>query len=85
LVPFHPVLSDKLLETLNSGRLRAAALDTFGEEPPNRDNPLFALPQVITTPHMGAQTDQATISMGWTALEDCLAVLQGKEPRHRIR
>jgi len=73
-----------LFEALKSGHLRGAALDAFAREPPSEDNPLFSLPQVIATPHMGAHTDGATNAMGWGALRDCLAVLLGEEPIHRV-
>jgi D-3-phosphoglycerate dehydrogenase len=73
-----------LLAALQSGHLRGAALDAFAQEPPGADNPLFALPQVIATPHTGAHTDGATNAMGWGALRDCLAVLRGQEPAHRV-
>jgi D-3-phosphoglycerate dehydrogenase len=73
-----------LFEALKSGHLRGAALDAFAQEPPSEDNPLFSLPQVIATPHMGAHTDGATNAMGWGALRDCLAVLRGEEPIHRV-
>ncbi len=73
-----------LLEALQRGHLRGAALDAFREEPPGPDNPLLALPQVIATPHTGAHTDGATNAMGWMALRDCLAVLRGQEPAYRV-
>ena len=73
-----------LLEALQSGHLRGAALDAFAVEPPGADNPLLALSQVIVTPHTGAHTDGATNAMGWMALRDCLAVLRGEEPAHRV-
>lgn len=73
-----------LLEALQAGHLRGAALDAFTQEPPGAGNPLLALPQVIPTPHMGAHTDGATTGMGRMALEDCLAVLRGEEPRYRV-
>ena len=53
-------------------------------EPPDPANPLLHLPQVIATPHLGAQTDGATSNMGWLALKDCLAVLRGEEPKYRV-
>jgi len=73
-----------LHQALQSGQLRGAALDAFRQEPPDADNPLFGLPQVIVTPHMGAHTAGAVNAMGWGALSDCLAVLSGKPPKHRV-
>jgi phosphoglycerate dehydrogenase-like enzyme len=73
-----------LLEALGTGHVRGAALDVFQREPPGADNPLLELEQVIVTPHMGAHSDSATNAMGWMALEECLAVLQGKTPKYRI-
>jgi D-3-phosphoglycerate dehydrogenase len=73
-----------LLMALQSGHLKGAGLDAFVVEPPPADHPLLALPQVIATPHLGAQTDGATNNMGWLAMRDCLAVLRGEEPRYRI-
>jgi D-3-phosphoglycerate dehydrogenase len=75
---------DALLEALKSGHLRGAGLDAFKQEPPDPSNPLLALPQVIATPHLGAQTDGATNAMGWAALNDCLAVLRGEEPKNKV-
>jgi len=74
---------DALCAALENGHLRGAGLDAFVTEPPDPDNPLLRLPQVITTPHLGAQTDGATSNMGWLALRDCLAVLRGEEPEFR--
>ncbi|MXX81952.1 MAG: phosphoglycerate dehydrogenase [Chloroflexi bacterium] len=73
-----------LFQALQSGHLRGAALDTFSQEPPAADNPLFRLPQVIATPHTGAHTAGAVNAMGWGALNDCLAVLRGEPPAHRV-
>lgn len=73
-----------LLEALRSGHLRGAALDAFSSEPPDPNHPLLSLRQVIATPHIGAQTDGATNNMGWMALRDCLAVLRGDDPLHRV-
>jgi D-3-phosphoglycerate dehydrogenase len=73
-----------LYEALQSGTLRGAGLDALCDEPPDPSNPLLALPQVIATPHLGAQTDGATNNMGWGALEGCLAVLRGEAPLHPV-
>lgn len=73
-----------LLEGLRSGKLRGAGLDVFSRQPPDPGDPLLSLPQVVLTPHMGAHTDGATNAMGWRAMNDCLAVLRGEDPVHRI-
>jgi D-3-phosphoglycerate dehydrogenase len=73
-----------LVSALQSRHLRGAALDVFQQEPPEVDNPLLKMDQVIVTPHMGAHSDSATNAMGWMALGECLAVLQGQKPKYRV-
>jgi D-3-phosphoglycerate dehydrogenase len=75
---------EALHDALEKGRLRGAALDCFRKEPPGRDHPLLRLPQVIVTPHTGSHTDEATNTMGWMSLRDCMAVLSGKRPVHVV-
>jgi D-3-phosphoglycerate dehydrogenase len=75
---------DALLRALKSGHLKGAGLDAFTFEPPDPKNPLLALPQVIATPHLGAQTDGATSNMGWLAMKECLAVLRNEKPVYRV-
>jgi len=45
-----------LVEALNSGHLRAAGLDVAEVEPLPSDSPLWTMPQVMITPHVGAQS-----------------------------
>ncbi len=48
-----------LIEALDSGKLAAAALDTFATEPLPKDSKLRAHPKLILTPHLGASTGEA--------------------------
>jgi D-3-phosphoglycerate dehydrogenase len=73
-----------LLDSLVKGHLRGAALDVFSKEPPDANNPLLQLPNIIVTPHMGAGTDFSANEMGRMAMSDCLAVLRGEKPQHIV-
>jgi D-3-phosphoglycerate dehydrogenase len=48
-----------LVAALKSGHVAGAAIDVFPEEPPPADSPLFGLPNVVCTPHLGASTLEA--------------------------
>ncbi|MCL4385458.1 MAG: phosphoglycerate dehydrogenase [Actinobacteria bacterium] len=75
---------DALYESLVNGKVRAVALDTFKKEPPDSDNKLLSLKQVIATPHMGAATDNASNEMTRISISDCLAVLKGEKPKFAV-
>jgi len=59
---------DALVEGLGSGQLAGVALDVFESEPCT-DNPLFGMPNVLCTPHLGASTEEAQSHVAVEAAE----------------
>jgi len=68
---------EALYEALKSGQVGAAALDVFESEP-IKDFKLFSLPNVIGTPHVGAQTKEGQERAGIGIAEEVRKVLLGK-------
>jgi D-3-phosphoglycerate dehydrogenase len=68
---------DALLEALNSGKLAGAGLDVFPAEP-TTESPLFALDNVVVTPHLGASTTEAQDRAGVQTAEQIDAALSGE-------
>ena len=60
-----------LAQALGDGRLRGAIVDAFAKEPLARDHPLRAVPNVVLTPHIGANTAEAQRNV---AVDVCEAV-----------
>jgi D-3-phosphoglycerate dehydrogenase len=72
-----------LYNALKEGTIAGAALDVFEEEPTTQ-NPLFTLPNVVVTPHLGASTAEAQDRAGITAAEQVATALRGAVPMHAI-
>jgi D-3-phosphoglycerate dehydrogenase len=72
-----------LYNALKEGAIAGAALDVFAEEP-TTDSPLFSLPNVVVTPHLGASTAEAQDRAGVTAAEQVAIALRGAVPMHAI-
>ena len=53
-----------LAQAIKSGKVASAAVDVFSKEPPNRDNPLIDLENVILTPHIGASSVEGQFRVG---------------------
>ncbi len=68
---------DALLDALTSGRVAAAGLDVFAQEPCT-DSPLLALPTVVATPHLGAATHEAQEKAGLAVARSVRLALAGE-------
>jgi D-3-phosphoglycerate dehydrogenase len=73
------IIDEKALHAaLIGGKLAGAGLDVFETEPVPSDNPLLALANVITAPHMAGVTKESVDRMGVTTVTNMLDVLDGK-------
>ena len=69
---------DYLIELLRAKKLYGAGLDVYSEEPPkNLDN--FADINLITTPHIGASTNEAQLKAGFDTVENIIKLLAGDD------
>ena len=68
-----------LFAALKSGKLFAAGLDVFREEP-DFDSRFANLDNVLLSPHVGSASRETRNAMGYRALDNIAAVLSGKGP-----
>jgi D-3-phosphoglycerate dehydrogenase len=72
-----------LLAALDSGQVASAALDVFATEPPGQ-TALVSHPNVINTPHIGAQTVEAQARAAGDIAAEVLAALKGETLRWKV-
>jgi D-3-phosphoglycerate dehydrogenase / 2-oxoglutarate reductase len=70
-----------LCAALKSGIIAAAAIDVYDPEPPLKNNPLFALENILLSPHSAALTQECVIRMATGAAEGVVDVLSGRRPQ----
>jgi D-3-phosphoglycerate dehydrogenase len=73
-----------LLAALKSGKVAAAGLDVFEDEPLAKDSEFRSLPNVVLTPHLGASTAEAQESVGIEIAEQIADVLNGGVIRNAV-
>lgn len=78
------IIDEKALyNAIKSGKVAGAALDVFVEEPPV-GNPLLELEQVIATPHLGASTREAQVSVAIDVVQSVVRALAGEPVKYAV-
>jgi D-3-phosphoglycerate dehydrogenase / 2-oxoglutarate reductase len=72
-----------LAAAISEGRFGGAAIDVFAEEP-TTSSPLFALDQVVVTPHLGASTVEAQDKAGSTIADQVSLALAGELVQYAV-
>ena len=83
IYPAKPVLAideDALVAALRSGSLAGAGLDVFAQEPPRPDHPLFAMENVVVTPHSAGPTWESWPRRFANAYANVERVAAGEQP-----
>ncbi len=62
-----------LVDAINSGKVSGAALDVYEQEPPDFSSELFKHPKIVTTPHLGASTEEAQEKVAVQIAEQIIA------------
>lgn len=73
-----------LARALESGRIRAAAIDVYEVEPVKADNPLLRIDSMVTTPHTAAETYEVYREVGLETARAILDVFAGRAPRNLL-
>ena len=71
-----------LWDALQRDQLAGAALDVFEPEPPDLSRPLFQDERVIVTPHAAFVSEQSVRQLRVQAMEQVVAVLEGRRPNN---
>lgn len=66
-----------LIDALSSGKVAAAGLDVYEDEPPAGDSPLRSIKNLVLTPHLGASTVEAQENVGIDVAKQMIETLKG--------
>ena len=75
---------EALYAALLEGRIGGAGLDVFAEEPPDPTLPVYRLPSVYVTPHVGGTTINTVRGRAALMAENVDRVAMGLQPLHQV-
>ena len=70
-----------LVEALKEGKIAGAALDVLEREPPEANEPILSLPNVLLLPHIGSATVETRQAMRDLSIDNLLLALRGERPK----
>ena len=70
-----------LIAALQNKKIAGAGLDVFEAEPPQANNPLLSMENVVVTPHNIAWTDELAWGMGTSSLGSIKSISRGEIPQ----
>ena len=73
-----------LARSLESGKVSMAAVDVFSKEPLPKDSPLHGVPNLIITPHLGANTEEAQKNVSVIIAQQVINVLKGRSYENAV-
>ncbi len=68
-------------DAVRNQEIAGAAIDVFSQEPPQMDDPLFSLENVLLTPHIASNTQECMARIALDAAQEIHLVLSGRSPR----
>ncbi|MBL7158390.1 MAG: phosphoglycerate dehydrogenase [Candidatus Omnitrophica bacterium] len=74
---------EALLEAIEKGRVAGAALDVYEKEPP-KGSKVISCDKIITTPHLGASTEEAQVNVALDVAESIKDALTGRGIRNAV-
>ena len=73
-----------LYRALKEGWIGGAGLDVLEKEPPDPNDPLLALDNVVFTPHYASYTEEAYLELRTKAAQNVASVLRGEWPKYLV-
>lgn len=73
-----------LFKAIESKKVAAAALDVYEKEPPDMNNPILKLENVVSAPHLGASTEEAQLNVSTDIVQQVTDALLGRGIRNAV-